>query len=141
MIEGRYYKYAIWAVDPGASNLSGVANSLIEVVPKIEEELEEQDGELQYALNKLKETISEAWKEKESTDYINRHPMVASKVKLLSDWAFMTATLRRVPSHPIFRLMIDQMRQLAGLQIPDDPYYFNRWDEAFTLCEKRSSNE
>ena len=137
-IEKHYYRFA--RVSGSAINLSGIANDLCTWLPDIEEELEEHDEELATEVEQLLFAIKDAWKVKRSTAYVNTHPYIKASVQRLSNWAFETEHLRRVPSHPIMRLMIDAMRSLAGVPMPDDPLYLDRWGEADDICKERGYN-
>ena len=133
----RHYRMAILAVDPGACNLSGLANDLPRMLDDIQEELGEIDPELINEIDQLLFAISDAWKVKRSTRYVNTHPYIKASVQRLAGWAFETQYMRRVPSHPVMRLMIDQMRQLAEVPTPDEPLYTERWGEAYDMCKEK----
>ena len=134
MDKAYVYRQAILAVNPGAVNLSGLARDLGNFLWLAEEELDERDDTVRESMDIVNRAVDIAWTEKHSSLHINTHPMVQQYVVRLSNMAFVTEDMRRVASHPTIRLVVDQMRQLSGAMMPDDPLYLERWSEAYDLC-------
>ncbi len=132
-----YYRQAVFAVDPGACNLSGLARSLPEMLGHIEKELNEVDNEVREVVDEINRAVDIAWEEKRSSLHVNTHLLVAEYVDKLNRMAFVTEDMRRVAFHPIIRLMTDQMRQLSGTPTPDESLYTERWGEAYDLCKEK----
>ena len=140
MDRAYYYRQAIFAVDPGACNLSGLARSLPDMLAVAEEELDEVDDVVRTTVDVINRAVDIAWEEKHSSLHVTTHPLVAEYVGKLNRMAFVTEDMRRVASHPIIRLMTDQMRQLSGAPSPDEPLYTERWGEAYDTCKRRGEN-
>ena len=136
MDKAYYYRQAILAVNPGACNLSGLARSLPNMLAVAEEELDEADFTVRETVDEINRAVDIAWEEKRSSLHVNTHPMVQHYVVRLNNMAFVTRDMRRVASHPIIRLVVDQMRQLSGAMTPDEPLYTTRWREAYDRCVK-----
>ena len=136
MDKAYYYRQAIFAVNPGACNLSGLARSLGNFLAVAEEELNEVDNIVRETVDKINRAVDIAWEEKRSSLHVNTHPMVRHYVVRLNNMAFVTEDMRQVANHPIIRLVSDQMRQLSGAVTPDEALYTTRWGEAYDRCEE-----
>jgi hypothetical protein len=101
-----------------------------------EEELDEIDNTVRGVVDEINRAVDIAWEEKRSSLHVNTHPMVREYVVRLSNMAFVTEDMRQVAHHPIIRLVVDQMRQLSGANIPDEQHYMTRWSEAYDICEE-----
>ena len=137
MLEAYHYRMAIASVDPGAVNISGLAHSLVDWLPDIEEELNEQDALVSTILLDLQSACLAS--NANNTYGRNTDGLVVACVKVLAGLAFVTEDMRRVASHPIIRLVVSQMAQLAGVII-DDPYYLARWGEAYDIALEKSND-
>jgi len=136
MLTSHDYRMAIAAVDPGAVNVSGLAYSLLEWVPDIEEELDERDEVITATILDLRNACIGS---KANDTYTrNTDGNVVAHVEALADMSFTTEKMSRVASHPIIRLVVSQMAQLAGV-IVEDPLYLDRWSDAYETAMEKSN--
>ena len=136
MDRAYYYRQAIYAVDPGACNLSGLARSLPDMLAVAESEVGEVDDVVREIVDEINRWVDIAWEEKRSSLHVNTHPGIRESVGKLNRMAFVTEDMRQVASHPIIRLVSDQMRQLSQELTPDEVHYTTRWGEAYDICEE-----
>ena len=132
-----YYRQAIFAVDPGACNLSGLARSLPDMLAYAEKDLDEVDDLVREVVDEINRAVDIAWEEKRSSLHVNMHPIVRKYVTVLNDMAYRTDRMGQVANHPIIRLVSDQMRQLSGAAISNEPLYTERWSEAYDICKEK----
>lgn len=134
-----HYRNAIASVDPGAVNVSGLAASLCDWIGLIEADLNEWDRMVEGVLFDIRYTCQEAWDMGNAwTSKVNTNRRVVEHVTTLVTYAYYTDNLRRVASHPIIRLVVSQMAQLAGIII-DDPLYLERWSEAYDIAQEKAN--
>ena len=139
------YNEALLAVDPGASNLSGLANALPRMLIEVEAELSEEDKAVWDAVTWLNEAVDSAWDDPKcyGTRFVNIHPEVRKYVKQLVDYSYSTNHMRRVAAHPVMRLVVEQMRILAEVELPDymPVSGLTLWSEAYNICVIRSGGK
>ena len=137
-LKSWHYQQAIWSIDPGAVNVSGLTHSLCDWIGLIEADLNEWDRKVEGVLFDIRFTCQRAWAEGNvSTGEVNTNKHVVEHVTRLANYAFRTEDLRHVASHPIIRLVVSQMAQLAGV-IVNDPLYFDRWRDAYEEAKEKS---
>ena len=142
LADKRFYRDAVFAVDPGACNLSGLAKSLPDMFDAIEVELGERDTVVRSMIALLNSCVDSAWEFAHAnnlgTAHVNTAPDVKRVMKQLLFYAYDVKEMRRVAAHPIMRMMFDQMKQLSGVPEPDNPLYTTHWGEAYDICKERS---
>ena len=137
---GSFYRDTFIIVDSGASNLSALARLLPDMVEAIELELMETDYVVRDAVKLLHQALDNAWNRWHSAGGfdINTDEAVRLHVRVLVSMSYEVDTMRRVAAHPIMRLMVDQMRFLASLDMPENPLYHIHWQEAYDICEAKA---
>lgn len=134
-----HYRNAIASVDPGAVNVSGLAASLCDWIGLIEADLNEWDTKVEGVLFDIRYTCQAVWDTGNAwTSKVNTNKHVVEHVTQLARYAYHTDDLRRVASHPIIRLIVSQMAQLADVII-DDPLYLERWSEAYDIAQEKAN--
>jgi len=118
------------AVVSGACNVSGVAYSLKDILPRLEEATSKVDKGVRYDLNRLIQVCEEGW------------PVDRDKARpALSRMAVKAFTPGDGPAqHSIFRMFIDQMAQLVGdRDRREQPEYNSLWMQAYEEVQANAS--
>ena len=135
-LQEYHYRMAIAAVNPGAVNVSGLAHSLGDWIGLIEADINEWDRDVEGVIFDIKIMCQQAWnKGGTGTGDVNTNQHVAEHVERLTMFAFDSGKMRRVACHPIIRLIVSQMAQLAGV-IVEDPLYLIRWSDAYEKAKE-----
>jgi hypothetical protein len=142
MVGAYYYRQAIFAVDPGACNLSGLARSLPDMLAAIEAESGVISVKVSWNVRRLNEAVTRAWKrDGTGTRTVNTDSNVKRYVARLVTQAYASPEDRiqhMNARHPIMRLVIDQMRQLAEVAYPDNtPDYTEKWSGSYDICKEK----
>lgn len=140
-IPERVWREAMMAVDPGAVNVSGLVHSLPDMIEHVESVIGKTDKDLKYQVRVFRKVLDAAWvkvfaDDTKGTGWVNTHPNVKRQVKRLALRAFEREHLNPVASHPVLRLVISQMMELAGVTSPE-PGFFIAWGSAYAEVKKK----
>ena len=136
------YQSALQCVEIGPVNISGVQHDMQRWIDQAEADLIERSPELTEVNKSLRKACDEAWGKswsgelKGGTNACNRYPAVAKAVRRLNQMCYETEHLNRVASHPLVRLPVCQLAQLAGI-ISNDPLYQTRFGEAYNQAKDK----
>lgn len=135
------YRQGVYAVDPGACNISGLINSLPEIAGAIETELGIRDHIAAGWIAGAKQAVRAAWDNTNSSVMVNSDHDVGYHVVHMAHLAYCDNTTSPVFAHPVMRLLVDQMAMLANKYSysdhPDIHDHFSKFGNALDICRAR----